>query len=610
MRKFSIYIITIAFISLIVFTKSYAQDIKITAEFYGAKLSTVIDALAKISKQNVIWDKDAVSLREKQVYISIQHPMSVRKVFAHVLKENGLIAVRENGFYKLSIADEYFITTPPQILEYLGKDVFDGLVKLVRRNISPNAELDINITTYSIFVRDTKSNINKIRKYVEAFLKPLIDEAEKIAEMEKKQKEKLAKLEEEKQKVESLLIKKEIELPYKDFKEIEDTLIESLSSYGRYTYDKKTNTLTIIDIRDNIPKISRIIAKARKVPIETKCFYARALEPSELLLNIKEKYLTKYGSIIYQSAKESEKVTAQTIKLQSGGGTGSTQAQKTEQKERIITSLPKVCITDIPEVIKKVKKEYANILLKRPYQVLIEARIVQIESSYKKDLGIQWGFTATGGIGNSGFYSVGNHGLTNNFMFDFPAGNVVPGTGSAIGIVLGALNKSLDLRLSALEQIGKSKILSRPKVITIDGEPAEISQGFEIPYVTTGVAGGAALTNVQFKQAVLKLSVIPRTTLDGNIIMSVTITQDIPDFKNTVAGNVPIQTKAVLSKIVAKDGSTVVIGGILEKEDFNQENRVPGLGALPVVGNLFKNKSKNLTKRELLIFLSPRIIYE
>ncbi len=103
---------------------------------------------------------------------------------------------------------------------------------------------------------------------------------------------------------------------------------------------------------------------------------------------------------------------------------------------------------------------------------------------------------------------------------------------------------------------------------------------------------------------------IPRTTIDGNIILTLTITQDIPDFKNQVAGNIPIQTKAITSKVVVKDGSTIVIGGILERETFDQDKGVPGLSKLPVVGSLFKSKSENIANRELLIFITPKIIYE
>ncbi len=296
-----------------------------------------------------------------------------------------------------------------------------------------------------------------------------------------------------------------------------------------------------------------------------------------------------------------------------GGGTTSS-VQPRQSQEEIITSLPKICITDKPEIIEKIKSRYADFLLDRPYQVEIEARIVQIESSYKKDLGIQWGLNASGSLG-SGFYLTQGTGLTtglsgNSYMFDFPAENVIPGSGAAIGILLGTITNNLDLRLTALEQIGKSKILSRPKLVTIDGEAAEISQGFEIPYVVAASAGGTTIPTVQFKQAVLRLNVIPRTTIDGNIILTLTITQDIPDFKNTISGNVPIQTKAITSKVVVKDGSTVVIGGILEKENFNQQNSVPGVSKLPLIGNLFKNKAERLTNRELLIFITPKIIYQ
>jgi type IV pilus assembly protein PilQ len=92
--------------------------------------------------------------------------------------------------------------------------------------------------------------------------------------------------------------------------------------------------------------------------------------------------------------------------------------------------------------------------------------------------------------------------------------------------------------------------------------------------------------------------------------MNITLTQDIPDFKNTIAGNIPIQTKAIISKVVAKDGSTIVIGGILEKSNFTQDTGVPGLKDLPIIGGIFKNKTYNISNKELLIFLSPKIVYE
>ncbi len=600
---------------LIIFTlifvlKGFAEE-KISAEFSGAKLNTVIDALSTLSKKNIIWDRNAVKYKDKTVYLSIQKPVEIETLFDIVLSENGLIYTKNGNIITIKEADQFFAYVPAVVIKQIGKNTFDSLIEIVKKNISPNAKLEINKDSYSIYVLDTKDNIAKIKTYITNYLEPLKKEALNLEKLEEAEKAKLAKLQEEKQKIESLLIKKEVKVEPDLFSEIEDELIAKLSSFGKYSYNKNKKILTIIDVRENIPNLSKIIAKAQKINIETKCFYSRALEPAELLLNIKEKYLTKYGSVIFKSAKESEKVSGETVNLggvSTGGGSRNITKQKTTEK--IITSLPKICITDKPKVIKEIKSEYSKVLLERPYQVVIEARIVQIESNFKKELGIQWGVNSTGSLGGGAFYSVGGSGLTGNYMFDFPAPSVIPGEGAAIGVLLGTINHNLDLRLSALEQIGKSKILSRPKIITIDGEAAEISQGFEIPYISTGTAGGAAIANVQFKQALLKLNVIPRTTIDGNVIMNITLTQDIPDFKNTIAGNIPIQTKAIISKVVAKDGSTIVIGGILEKSNFTQDTGVPGLKNIPVIGRLFKNKTYNISNKELLIFLSPKIVYE
>jgi Type II secretory pathway, component HofQ len=227
-------------------------------------------------------------------------------------------------------------------------------------------------------------------------------------------------------------------------------------------------------------------------------------------------------------------------------------------------------------------------------------------------LGIQWGGQATNIDNNNTKIITGGGSVSvisgGRYAVDFPSGSARFPGGFAIGFVLGGLQNFLDIRLSALQSIGRSKILSKPQIVTIDGETAEISQGYEIPYVT----GVTATTpgNVQFKKAVLKLNVTPRTTADGNIIMDLIITQDIPDFKNLILGNPPIQTKTVTSKVVAKDGSVVAIGGILEKTQDVKDSGVPGLMNIPILGYLFKEKYQQETTKELLIFLSPKIVYE
>ncbi|WP_457623994.1 pilus assembly protein PilQ, partial [Persephonella sp.] len=587
---------------------------RITAEFYGAKLSTVVDVISELSNKNIIWDKEAVKKSNTLVYLSIKKPVSVEELFSIVLQEYGLIYIKKNNVFTIKLSDRALLSVSPQIIRYLGKDVFDSFVSVVEENLSPNGKIKILRASNSVLVEDYQENVENIKKIVEEFLKPLEAESQKLAKIEQEREEELRKSAMAREKIESLLIKKEIELKPEEFKSIEDKLIEALSPYGKYSYDKKKGILTVIDVRDNYSRISKILAKAQKVKIITKCYYVKALEPAELLITIKENYLTKYGSVVFKSKETSKAMAVKkstTFGSSSGltGGVSSGASYAEEEEKEIITSLPKICVTDIPSVVENIYRDFSDILLKRPYQIAIEARIVQIESSVQRDLGIQWGFTNYGSIGNVG-YGISTGSLT-GYMFDFPASNVTTDKGASlsIGIVRG-LTTSLDIQLSALEQVGKTKILSRPKVITIDGEGAEISQGIEIPYQATTIAGGGVAANTRFKKALLKLNVIPRTTLDGNIIMSIELTQDVPDFGRTVNGQPPINTKSITSKVVAKDGATIVIGGILEKTEQKGETGVPVLRSIPIIGWLFKNKSINRTNKELLIFITPKIVYE
>lgn len=574
---------------------------RITAEFSGAKLSTVVEALSQVAGINVIWDKDAVAQKDKLVYLSIKKPIDSVMLFNLFLLENGLIAVKENEIYKIRVAEEYFVSLPADVVKVLGKDIYEEIVNTVKRNSSPTAIVETDRNTYTIYVKDQKDSVNKIKNIVSSYLDNL-----------KKQSEESLKL----QKEQGALLKKEYDVSYEDFKVMEDKLIDNLSPLGRYNYDKEKKKLTILDTRENILNLSKIIAKYINVKMETKCFYARGLEPGEILQTIKEGYLTDNGTVIFKSKEtlevegsESGQVTTTGTGSQLGVTAGITRT--TSQPATIITSLPKLCITDTPQTIEKIKYKFSDYLLDRPYQVSIEARIVQISSKSLRNLGIQWGGAGvTGNLRVRGTNSASLLVPGSRYAVDFPATqSSLPG-GFSIGMVYGGLNNFIDIRLSALEKIGQSKIISKPQIVTIDGETAEISQGFEIPYTMAIAAGGGTLSSVSFKRAVLKLNVTPRTTVDGNIIMDLILTQDIPDFKNLVLGNPPIQTKTVTSKVVAKDGSVIAIGGILEKTEDVQNSGVPVLMNIPILGNLFKEKFRQFNDNELLIFLSPKIVYE
>ena len=156
-----------------------------------------------------------------------------------------------------------------------------------------------------------------------------------------------------------------------------------------------------------------------------------------------------------------------------------------------------------------------------------------------------------------------------------------------------------------MEADGQGRIVSSPRIITADQTKAIIEQGTEYPYSVTAPNGA---TTLAFKKAVLKLEVTPQITPEGNIILDLDVNKDTRG-EITTQG-VAIDTKHVKTQILIENGGTVVIGGIFEMEETQQENKIPLIGDVPVVGNLFKNKTKESTKREMLIFISPKVISE
>jgi len=169
----------------------------------------------------------------------------------------------------------------------------------------------------------------------------------------------------------------------------------------------------------------------------------------------------------------------------------------------------------------------------------------------------------------------------------------------------------INLELTALEADNRGKVVSSPRVITGDNQKAHIEQGTEIPYVTPGSANSPA--TVSFKKAVLALDVTPQITPDGRVIMQVEIRKDsVGELVPTgFGGNVPaIDTKNVVTQIAVNNGDTAVIGGIYEEVIRNDTTKVPFLGDVPVVGNLFKQTGRSSQKTELLIFLTPRVVKE
>ncbi|OON59831.1 secretin [Massilia sp. KIM] len=288
-------------------------------------------------------------------------------------------------------------------------------------------------------------------------------------------------------------------------------------------------------------------------------------------------------------------------------------------------------VTDIASKIEDIRKliQKTDIASK---QVLIEARLVEANDGFSRNLGAKLGFADLRTLrgGDSGWQVKGNEriaiggnltgvgqitgqtpdkgdGYTNTTMVNLPAAGIggVPASSLAFSLFSSAANRFLNLELSALEADGKGKIISSPRVVTEDKQIAVIEQGIELPYQ---VATSSGATSIQFKKANLRLEVTPQITPDGNVVLEVDVNKDSKG-DETRAG-FAINTQHVKTKVMVENGGTVVLGGIYQQSERNSENKVPLLGDVPLLGHLFKSTGRENTKTELLVFITPKIVAE
>ncbi len=276
-----------------------------------------------------------------------------------------------------------------------------------------------------------------------------------------------------------------------------------------------------------------------------------------------------------------------------------------------------IIVTDIPDKIPGIV-ELINTLDKATTQVLIEARIVEVAKTFKRELGIQWGFTGiydsslgtqTGmNFPNSMSFggvldrTSGDIGSIGGYAVNMPAVSATSAFGLHMGNVLGSF--SLDMVLSAMEDDGLGRILSRPKVVTQNNKTAEIESGARIPIQTVQ----NNTVTVQYINASLKLEVTPQITAEGTIIMDVHVKKEEPDWTHVIQGNPTIVTRNASTQVLVRNGGTTVIGGIFQVNDQYDHGRVPGLSRIPLLGWLFKHDLNSTTNNELLIFVTPKIV--
>lgn len=285
-------------------------------------------------------------------------------------------------------------------------------------------------------------------------------------------------------------------------------------------------------------------------------------------------------------------------------------------------------VTDIPSKLEQVQDLIARLDIPIR-QVLIEARIVEADDRFGRSLGVRLGGSDLRGIrgGDAGYSVGGSNRLAIGGSYNAVSSTTLesentldtintsfvnlPSTGAggfspaafAISLFSSAANRFLNLEISALEADGRGKIVSSPRVVTADQVKALIEQGTEFPYQTATSSGATAIS---FRKANLKLEVTPQITPEGSIILDVDVNKDSRG--ETTAAGIAINTKHIQTQVLVENGGTVVIGGIFELIEIDDTTKVPLLGDLPVLGNLFKNKSKTSNKSELLVFITPRVI--
>lgn len=265
-------------------------------------------------------------------------------------------------------------------------------------------------------------------------------------------------------------------------------------------------------------------------------------------------------------------------------------------------------ITDTPNIIQKFEKLVAQLDVPSQ-QVMVEARIVEAQDGFSRELGVRFGggyrsvngtnSTTVGGLASDALGSFGES------RFGIPNVNLpVSSPTSALSLIRSTASGALGLELQAMQEENRGKIISSPRVLTQDRKEAVIESGKEVPYQEASSSGA---TTTSFKKAVLGLTVTPQITPDGNVIMDVVVKKDSVDLSCSTYAPC-INTKNLNTRAMVEDGGTLILGGIYEEDNSNLDRKVPLLGDIPVLGNLFKYQKRNQSRNELLIFITPRIM--
>lgn len=366
--------------------------------------------------------------------------------------------------------------------------------------------------------------------------------------------------------------------------------------------------------------------------------YEKAIAEARIEQEQRAELVSEYIAISYGSAEEIAKLLTENSKSNSLGGqdAGASSSRGFLSGRGSVTFDQRtntLLLNDLPEKIEEIKELVA--LLDRPVdQVLIEARIVIASETFARELGTKFGVSGAREDSDGRVMTVSGSQTATNAMIDGALANRAAGRNGSAGIgnaltdlpnsrlgvnlpvesaagsigfaILGA-DYLLDLEISALQAEGRGELVSSPRVITANQREASIKQGRELPYVTTTVSAGTVTQQVQFKEVVLELLVTPTITQDGRVYLVLSVKKD-EEVPPRTLGVPVIATRQINTAVLVDDGQTVVIGGVYEFDSVESVNKVPFLGDVPFLGNLFREKRNGTNKAELLIFVTPKVL--
>ncbi|MFN3599513.1 MAG: pilus assembly protein, partial [Aquificaceae bacterium] len=325
------------------------------------------------------------------------------------------------------------------------------------------------------------------------------------------------------------------------------------------------------------------------------------LTPEEFIRLI-EPYMSEGSLILSGGAERVQQQTQEPTQQQTQQPTQQ-QIATAKAPTPILKDFNAVMLTDYPDVIQRIKETFRDYISDSPVRIAIEARILEVSSESLMELGINWNLSLSqsvvpefwsGGIGQS--MGIGTTPI------------LAPGPSPTLGGILvftyqkGILN-ALNLRISALERINKAKSLAKPIVIAINGQKATIRQGVQIPYITVDPQRGATTV---FRDVVLQLNVTPIVSPDGRILIDLELKRDTVGVQ-TQQGPA-LNTKEVKTKVIAENGQTLVLGGIIDSQESKTDEGVPGLIRIPLLKYLFGQERVQQNDRELLIFITPTLL--